>query len=280
MGERETVELSGAQVTYRDVGSGPTVVFVHGVYVGARLWDDVVERLSGSHRCIVPTWPLGAHENEIPPGVDLSALAAARRIPELLEALDLHDVTVVANDTGGGLTLASLASGHPGLTRLAALVLTNCDSFEHFPPPSFAPMVRLCRMSTAAGRGLMWFFTTRPGKAAFFSQVCATRPSAQRIDDILGGFATSSRSRRDAVTVTRSMRPAITEAAVPALRAFDKPVRVVWGDADKVFPKDDGRRIAEAAPHGSYVPVPGSGCYVMVDAPDQLAAEIRAATSS
>jgi pimeloyl-ACP methyl ester carboxylesterase len=273
------VELSGVPTAYRDVGSGPTVVFVHGVYVGHRVWDDVVDRLSGSHRCIVPTWPLGAHDIEIPAGVDLSAAATARRIPELLESLDLHDVTIVANDTGGGLTLASLGTGHPGLARIAGLVLTNCDSFEHFPPPSFAPMVKLCRASSAAGRALMWFFATRPGKAAFFSQVCATKPSRERIDAILGAFATSASSRRDAVTVTQSMRPSITEEAVPALREFAKPVRVVWGDKDKVFPKGDGRRIAEAAKDGTYVQVAGSGCYVMVDAPDRLAAEIEAVTA-
>ncbi len=270
------VELSGATVGYRDVGSGPVVLFVHGVYVGGRLWDDVVDKLSPTHRCVVPTWPLGAHEAEIPAGVDLSAEATARRIPELLEALDLRDVTIVANDTGGGLTLASLGTGHPGLSRIGALVLTNCDSFEHFPPPSFAPMVTLCRASVAAGRGLMWFFATRPGKKLFFRQVCASKPSEERIDTILGAFATSARSRRDAVAITRSMRPAITEAAVPSLREFAKPVRVVWGGADKVFPKGDGRRIAAAAKDGSYVEVAASGCYVMLDAPEQLAAEITA----
>lgn len=262
------------------MGAGPTVVFVHGVYVGDRLWDDVVDRLSATHRCVVPTWPLGAHDVEIPPDVDLSATATARRIPELLEALDLRDVTVVGNDTGGGLTLIALGTGHPGLDRIGALVLTNCDSFEHFPPPSFAPMVKICRASTAAGRGLMRFFASRPGRAVFFSQVCASKPGKARIEAILGAFATSSRARRDAVTVTRSMEPALTESAVPALHAFAKPVRVVWGDADRVFPKDDGRRIAEAATDGTYVPVPGSGCYVMVDAPDRLAAEISAVTSA
>jgi pimeloyl-ACP methyl ester carboxylesterase len=46
---------------------------------------------------------------------DLSARATARRIPAFLEALDLHDVTLVGNDTGGGLCLAALGSGHPGV---------------------------------------------------------------------------------------------------------------------------------------------------------------------
>ncbi|HVU72931.1 MAG TPA: alpha/beta hydrolase [Mycobacteriales bacterium] len=275
----KTITLSGATLDYRDVGSGPAVVFVHGVYITGAVWDDVVDRLSSTHRCIVPTWPLGAHAHEMPAGTDLSVAATARRVPELLEALDLRDVTIVANDSGGGITLTSLATGHPGLSRIGALVLTNCDSFDHFPPPSFKPMVKLCRLSGSIGTGLMRFFASGAGKKLFFKQVCSTQPSDERIDAILGAFRTSARSRRDAVQVTASMKPSLTLDAVPALEALEAPVHVVWGDADKVFPKGDGERIAKTARNGTYVPVPGSGTYVMVDAPDALAQAIRAATS-
>src|SRR5882724_11086812 len=213
MTDRQVV-LSGAPIDYRDVGTGPAVVFVHGVYVGGALWDDVVERLSATHRCIVPTWPLGAHATEIPDGVDLTAAATARRIPELLEALDLADATIVANDSGGGLTLTALGSRHAGLSRIGALVLTNCDSFENFPPPSFEPVVKLCRANRLLGGAIIRFFATSVGKAIFFRQACNTRPSAARIDACLGAFTTSARARRDAVTVTASMHPELTLDAV------------------------------------------------------------------
>src|SRR5207302_1156867 len=97
-----------------------------GVYVGGSLWQGVADRLDG-FCCVLPTWPLGAHADPSPPA-DLSARAAARRIPAFLELLDLDDVTLVGNDTGGGLCLAALGSGHPGLERIGRLVLTNCDS--------------------------------------------------------------------------------------------------------------------------------------------------------
>ena len=41
---------------------------------------------------------------------------------------------MIANDTAGGLLLLSLATGHPALGRLGRLVLTNCESYEKFPP--------------------------------------------------------------------------------------------------------------------------------------------------
>ena len=272
----KTVTLSGVPLDYRDVGEGRPVVFLHGVYVTGAVWDAVVERLAATRRCIVPTWPLGGHAYEVPTGADLSVAATARRLPELLEALDLRDAVIVANDSGGGITLTALGTGHAGLARIGALVLTNCDSFDHFPPPSFKPVVSMCRLSRALGAVLMRFLASRPGNAAFFKQVCTTKPSGDRIDAILGAFRTSARSRRDAVTVTASMRPQLTLDAVPSLEALDVPVHVVWGEQDKVFPKGDGERIAKAAPKGHYDPVPGSGTYVMVDAPEQLAAAIAA----
>ncbi|EUA66100.1 alpha/beta hydrolase fold domain protein [Mycobacterium xenopi 4042] len=60
--------------------------------------DDVTHRLSDRYRCIAPTWPFGAQRNrsaERRPG----CRGGGRRILGLLEALDLSDVTLVANDT-------------------------------------------------------------------------------------------------------------------------------------------------------------------------------------
>jgi len=76
----------------------PSCLFVHGVYVTGALWNDVVSELGGGFRCVVPTWPLGAHSTPTG-GADIGAEAAARRIVHFIEALDLRDVTVVANDT-------------------------------------------------------------------------------------------------------------------------------------------------------------------------------------
>jgi pimeloyl-ACP methyl ester carboxylesterase len=92
-----------------------------------------VSELGGGFRCVVPTWPLVAHSTPTD-GADIGAEATARRIVHFIEALDLRDVTVVANDTGGGLVLAALGDATLDKSRIGRLVLTNCDSYEHFPP--------------------------------------------------------------------------------------------------------------------------------------------------
>jgi pimeloyl-ACP methyl ester carboxylesterase len=174
------VRVDGLDIAYTDTGQGPTVLFVHGVYVTGAVWNDVMAELGDGFRCIAPTWPLGAHSTPTD-GADLGAEAASRRIVHFMEALDLSDVTVVANDTGGGLVLASL--GDPGLdtSRIARLVLTNCDSYEHFPPGSFAQIVKLCRVSSRVGGGIVRLLATGPGQSFFLKAVSKHPPSREPV---------------------------------------------------------------------------------------------------
>src|ERR1700739_3944298 len=119
----QRVGVDGVDIAYTDTGSGPTILFVHGVYVTGALWNDVVAELGQGFRCIAPTWPLGAHSTPTE-GADVGAEAASRRIVHFMEALDLTDVTLVANDTGGGLVLASLGDPALDTSLIARLCLT------------------------------------------------------------------------------------------------------------------------------------------------------------
>ena len=184
----QQVRVDGVDIAYTDTGSGPTILFVHGVYVTGALWNDVVSELGGGFRCVVPTWPLGAHSTPTG-GADIGAEATARRIVHFIEALDLRDVTVVANDTGGGLVLAALGDAALDKSRIGRLVLTNCDSYEHFPPGSFAHIVQLCRLSSTVGGAILRLLATGPGQSFFLKAVCRNAPAApERRRDIFGAL--------------------------------------------------------------------------------------------
>jgi len=266
--------VDGLEIEYADTGHGPTVLFVHGVYVTGALWNDVVAALGDGFRCIAPTWPLGAHRTPTD-GADLGAEAASRRIVHFVEALDLTDVTVVANDTGGGLVLASLGDPTLDTSRIARLVLTNCDSYEHFPPGSFVQIVKLCRFSGTVGVGILRLLASGPGQSFFLKAVSKHPPTPERQREIFGAFATSGAARRDAVTLTASLDPALTLRAVPAIEAFDRPVTLTWGIEDQLFPLDHARRLRDAFPHATLIEIPDSSTYVMIDAPRKLAEAIR-----
>ncbi|MDO8361294.1 MAG: alpha/beta hydrolase [Actinomycetota bacterium] len=270
--EQMCVVVDGATVRYRSIGEGPAVVFVHGVYVGGSLWQPVVEQLDG-FRCIVPTWPFGAHADPAP-DADVSARAAAARIPAFLEALDLHDVTLVGNDTGGGLCLASLATGHPGLQRIGRLVLTNCDSYEHFPPKGFDKLVAVCRRASLVGAGFIRFLASGVGRRFFLKSVCAHPPRGEAADRVFEAFATSKAARKDALRTTQSLEPSVTLDAVDSLKAFTKPVLLAWGADDKLFPLAHAERLQTDFPNATLHPITDAKAFVMLDQPAALAAAI------
>ena len=194
-------------------------------------------------RRIVPTWPLGTHRDPAP-NADVSARAVARRIPAFLEALDLRDVTLIGNDTGGGLCLAALGSGHAGVARIGRLVLTNCDSYEHFPPKGVDLMAGLSRRFPPVGAGLLRLIATKPGQRMFLKSVCTNPPTGDAARRVFEAFPDSKGTRHDALRLTQSLEPSVTLDAVNALKAFPKPVLLAWGDRDKFFPLDHAPRLA------------------------------------
>ncbi|MET0627006.1 MAG: alpha/beta hydrolase [Acidimicrobiia bacterium] len=267
------VVVDGITIRYHVIGDGRPVVFVHGVYVGGSLWDDVAARLDGM-RCIVPTWPLGAHRDPAP-DADVSARAAARRIPGFLQALELDDVTLVGNDTGGGLCLAALGSDHPGVARIGRLVLTNCDSYEHFPPKGFDRIAAMSRRVPPMGAALLRMFASKPGQRMFLKSVCKHPPTGEAARRVFEAFPDSKGARRDALRLTQSLEPSVTLDAVGALRAFTKPVLLAWGDQDKLFPLEHARRLEGDFPDARLQVIEGASTYVMLDCPDELAAAMR-----
>src|SRR6516225_7570609 len=136
-----TIDISAGNIHYAATGpeNGRPVVFVHGYMMGRELWRQVSERLADfGLRSIAPTWPLGAHPQALRPGADRTITGVAGIVAETLAALDLEDVVLVGNDSGGVVSQL-VAVHHPA--RLGALVLTSCDAFEHFPPPILKPFI-------------------------------------------------------------------------------------------------------------------------------------------
>ena len=111
---------------------------MHGLLVDGRLWRKVTPLLEDRFRCIVPELPLGSHPEPLNPDADLSPRGWRAIVAGFLEGLDLRDVTLVGNDTGGAISQIT-AANHP--ERIGRLLLTNCDAFENFLPRPSVPAV-------------------------------------------------------------------------------------------------------------------------------------------
>ncbi|OBK68574.1 hydrolase [Mycobacterium colombiense] len=269
-----SVVIDDVEIEYADTGSGPPVVFVHGVYVTGALWEDVARLLSSEFRCVVPTWPFGAQRNPLATNVEIGVTAAGRRIVKFIEALDLSDVTLVANDTGGGIVLAALGNELRGCGRVSRLVFTNCDSFENFPPPGFAPLVKMCRFNATLGAAMLRLLATGSGLNMFAKSVTRHGIDGSRQRTIFGGFAGSAQVRRDAVRLTADLSPEHTLTAISAIEDYEKPVLIAWGDSDKLFPMADAQRLADTFPNATLHTIGDSSTYVMLDQPVELAEAI------
>lgn len=259
------VQLSRGPVHYTDTGSGPVVVLIHGLLVNGTLWGGVAPPLAREHRVLVPDLPLGSHREAMHADADLSPAGLAAHIAEFLEALDLQDVTLVGNDTGGALCQIT-AADHP--ERLARLVLTNCDAYDNFLPPAFRPAQLLPRIP-----GGMWLaakvIRTRPVKASFDMLATGTIPA-----DLYAGWTAHAGDpgvRRDVGKVLRGITRRETQRAIGILRRSAPATLLVWGDADTFFAPSFARRLAADIPGARLEWVPGARTFVSIDQPERVA---------
>src|SRR4051794_29732631 len=106
LGKRRTARVPAGTLEYRERGGGPPIVFAHGAAVNGDLWRKVAPALADDHRCVVPDLPLGGHSEPLDGGGDRSLFGQSEILADLLETLELEDVTLVGNDTGGAISQA------------------------------------------------------------------------------------------------------------------------------------------------------------------------------
>lgn len=265
------VDLPQGTIHYDEAGprDGRPVVCVHGYLMGRELWADLGERLAARGlRVLMPTWPLGAHPEAMRPAADLSPRGVAGIVAAFLAALDLRDVVLVGNDSGGALCQV-VAVDHP--ERLGALVLTNCDMYDNFPPSFFKALVPLARVPGALRALLapMRFAAARRSPLAFG---LLTHSGADELTE--AWWRASLGVRRDLKAFTAGLRTEVTQDAARRLPGFDRPVLFAWALDDRLFPLALAQRLAGSLPDARLETIAGSRTLSMLDRPDELASLI------
>jgi pimeloyl-ACP methyl ester carboxylesterase len=276
--EIRQIELSAGTIDYVDSGgNGPAVVMLHGLMMDASLWEDVIADLESDYRCIAPTLPLGAHRHGMRDDADLSLRGVASLVAELLDRLDLNDVTLVGTDTGGALVQLLIRDG---AARVGRIVLASCDAFDNFPPGLTGKALVLSGKLPPTMFGVfmqqMRLRLVRRLPIAFgWLTMRGDRATARWVKPVLK----QAEIRRDTVRVLRAIaaeRNLMVEAA-EGLPRFDRPALVVWATEDRVMPPEHGRRLADLLPQGRLVEIEDSYTLIPLDQPTRLAEAIRAA---
>jgi pimeloyl-ACP methyl ester carboxylesterase len=277
LGVRRTVRVPGVgEIEYRESGSGPPVVFAHGVGVNGDLWRAVAPELARNDlRAIVPDLPLGGHSIPLDGEADMSLPGLADIVAGFLDALELPaaGLTLVGNDTGGAISQA-LVSSRPD--RVGRLVLTSCDAFDRYPPPAVAYL-----KPTARVPGGLWLLGRAvQAKAVQRLPIAYGWATHDPIEPrIMGSYVSGVRSsagvRRDLARVLTDARKSDMQRASNGMSAFAGPALVAWSADDKFFPVEHGRRLAELMPDARFELIEDSRTFSPEDQPQRLVELLR-----
>jgi pimeloyl-ACP methyl ester carboxylesterase len=272
LGPARTLELGQGRIRAHVTGEGPPIVFVHGALVNANLWRKVVPRLQGYTRVTLDL-PLGSHLESMPAGADLSAPSLALMIAEAIEALELDEVTVVGNDTGGGLTQL-MAVRRP--ERIARVVLSSCDAFDNFPPRFFRIVFAPAKIPGAIAV-LFAGMRLRPLRRLPIAYGWLSNEQIERDaeDSYVLPVITRGEIRRDIRKLLAGLDRKYTLDAATKLTAFDRPVLIAWSTEDRFFPPAHAERLAKLLPNGRLEWIEGARTFSPEDRPERLAELIR-----
>lgn len=213
-------------LSYRTIGTGTPIVFLHGVGISSWMWGAVVSQLQG-HQAILVDLPGHGDSNAIPWH---SLPQSAAMVTQLMDHLELDQVQLVGLSLGGYVTLEALAA-YPD--RFSKAVISGVHAGGM---PNQGLMIALSAlMAPLACRP---FFAARTARAlggpnvdiaAFQREAARTRPAA---------------FRRASINATRFELPV-------GLGRFSGPLTVCCGAREHPLIKDSADVISIAVPHGS-----------------------------
>jgi pimeloyl-ACP methyl ester carboxylesterase len=275
---RRQIDTASGRVSCIDTGgSGRAALFVHGLLTSSYLWRNVISQLEGQRRCVAIDLPLHG-QTPAAAGQDFSLPGLARFVADCCDALDLAQVDLIANDTGGAVAQV-FAAGHPD--RLHTLTLTNCEAHDNLPPRGLRLAHMVARADQATGLGVLARLGPRLGRTPkarrrmfrFGYQDAANLP-----DDIARAwleplFATRELTRQH-VRLFTSIRARDLLEVEPALTRLEVPTLIVWGTGDKFFDAKWAYWLRDTIPGASEV-VELDGARLLF--PDERASELTTA---
>ena len=270
---RGEVQTRSGPAGYVDTGgTGRPVLFVHGIGTSGYLWRHVIEQLDGERRCVAVDLPLHGH-TPAAADQDFSLPGLARFVAGFCEALELTDVDLVGNDTGGAICQA-FAAGHP--ERLHTLTLTNCEAHNNMPPRMLLPAVWLARAGLAS-RIQPWLARdVRRGRKLVYGS--GYQDVTKLPDDIASAWLEPMRASRESARQNERLLTSLHArdllAIEPALARLQVPTLIVWGTGDAFFRRKWAYWLRDTIPGATeVVEIEGARLFF----PDERASEFTAA---
>ncbi len=265
--ERLVALASGVRMHAIERGVGPAVVLVHGLPGQAGDWRETTDRLASLGRHVFAIDRIGYGHSDARAGDDFTVEANARELRELLEALDLSDVTVVGWSYGGG---TALVAAHQDASRIGRLVLVGSVGpgiEKHQPPAAFAWLM--------SGPVLAWIHAVPPAGMASQRLMSAAAYSGQAQPDWWLRSLAANMAQAKAFRAFQQEGARLT-GAPPDPAGLALPILVIHGDDDQLVPIEVGRALAQNGANAQLVEVAGGSHMLPVTHPALVAERIVA----
>lgn len=268
-------ELDSLRYHYLDEGSGAPLLFVHGNPTWSFYWRKLVQELSDKHRTIAVDH-IGCGLSDKPRNYPYTLERHRQNLVQLIESLDLSEITLVAHDWGGAIGLGAMLCLPE---RFSRMILFNTGAF----PPPFVPWrIRLCRIPLLGSFAIRYFnlFARAALSMAVEHPERLTKTARQ-------GLLAPYRTVRDRVAIDGFVRDipltprhatwkvlANIEAGLPSLATL--PAQFIWGMKDWCFDIRCLKRLQAIFPDAQVHALHDAGHYVVEDAHEQIIPLMRA----
>ncbi len=256
---------------YVDEGpsDGPTLLFAHGNPTWSYYWRRPVAELSAKgHRCIAFDH-MGFGRSQKPS--QLAAYSLERHVANtlaLIDALDLHDVTLIAHDWGGPIGLGAMLERRE---RLRGLVLMNTWAWElpSFLPP-FLREFRTEGLGEILALGGNLFVESIPGGMHRRDSDPVMMEAYRAPFPDYWSRAGTLAFQRDIPLTERDRSAPVMAGIQERLPSLAVPVMLVWGMRDRVFQPMFLDQWREMLPAAEAVELHDAGHYLVEDRPEAI----------
>jgi magnesium chelatase accessory protein len=261
------VEAAGLRWHVQVLGTGPTLLLLHGTGLGSHSFADLADRLASRFTLVVPDLPGHAFTSAPadPQGLALDAMAAGVRA--LLAALGVAPALVIGHSAGAALGAKLACEGLParGLVGLNPAILLRPDPRAL---PFWGALEWLGTRPLLVDAATL--FCADPARFAFFMRRAAPRlPEAA-----LARHHALFRRREQHVTAFGMMARWDVRPVLEAIAHCPVPALLVAGERDPWFPPRVLQLLAPRFPAAEVVVVPGTGHLSHEEDPDLVASRI------
>ena len=248
-------------------GSGPPILFLHGIPTGGRLWDFVVERLAANYTCVVVDLPGFGASPPLPDG-SRDPERLAEELDAVRQELGFASWNVAGHDAGATIAV-HLAAAHP--ERIERLALLSPPVFPEFQPPWFFHLLR----TPVVGDLLAPILVLLIWHGGIQSIIERQDPAlAEILESFHRPFRGLAGARRLAWLVRWGNPKEVLGRTAMRLGSIDVPTLILHGERDGAIPRSFAQRAAEIIPSGS-VEFFDTGHFLPLNIPEEVAERLR-----